>query len=391
MRIEDLRTDSGIRPLKYPLRDTPHATIETNRTCNMQCRLCYTLDRRSMKTRAEIEGEIELALEKRNLQTITLLGGEPTLHPQLPEVVAFVKSRKLKCQILTNGLIFLQDDQDRLLDRLLASGVDRILLHVDSGQSHIYGNLEDVRRRLFQKLERKKVHFGLSLTIYEDERGSMSGLIKKYTPYKYFDGILSVLARDPGAPDRQIVSLTGEYRSLERGLRVGPSAYIPSSSQDGRIFWLIYLYFINALNGKTLALSPVTHRVVTTFYRILRGRHLFSIILKPSRQRLALLCLSTLEFFLHPGKIGDIAGFVWSSCLRDAIRFQFIAIQTPPGFDPEENGYLICYHCPDATIRNGMLTPVCIADFINPLDGHSPDGELSRDLYRLAYTHLGEI
>ena len=87
MKVEELRSGSGIRPLKYPLRETPHATIETNRTCNIRCRLCYTLERSSMKTLAEIKGEIELALKKRNLDTITLLGGEPTLHPHLPDVV----------------------------------------------------------------------------------------------------------------------------------------------------------------------------------------------------------------------------------------------------------------------------------------------------------------
>lgn len=32
-----------VRPLKYPPRDVPHATIETNRTCNLNCRSCYTL------------------------------------------------------------------------------------------------------------------------------------------------------------------------------------------------------------------------------------------------------------------------------------------------------------------------------------------------------------
>ena len=33
-----------------------------------------------------------------------------------------------------------------------------------------------------------------------------------------------------------------------------------------------------------------------------------------------------------------------------------------------EKGILqFCYHCPDATIRNGKLIPVCVADFISPL------------------------
>jgi hypothetical protein len=391
MRVEELRTGSGIRPLEYPLRDTPHATIETNRTCNIQCRLCYTLERSHVKTLTAIEREIELALEKRNLQTITLLGGEPTLHPGLPEVVASIKRRNLICQILTNGVVFLNDDHDKLLDRLVASGVDRILLHVDSGQSHVHKNLEEVRHRLFQKLERKKVHFSLSLTIYEDERGSMPGLIKKYAGYRYFDGILAVLVKDPNTPLAQTVSLAGEYGSLERDLGVSPSAYIPFNARDGQISWLVYHYFIDALTGEALAMSPAAHRVIRKFYRFLRGRQLFSIILKPSGQRSALFFLGLLEVAIDPGRIKKIARMIWSSRLGKTVRFQFIAIQTPPSFDPEKNRYLICYHCPDATIRNGMLTPVCIADFINPLDGRPLEGELSRELYQLAYSHLGEI
>jgi hypothetical protein len=391
MKVEELRAGSGIRALKYSLRETPHATIETNRTCNIRCRLCYTLDRSSVKTLAGIQGEIELALKKRNLQTITLLGGEPTLHPQLPEVVAFIKSQKVKCQILTNGVVFLEDDQDKLLDRLRTSGVDRILLHVDSGQGHVHKDLEAVRNRLFRKLEKKRVHFGLSLTIYEEERGSIPGLMKNYAGYKYFDGILAVLAGDPAAPQPQIVSLREEYSSLARQLSVSPSAYIPSSSLDGRIFWLIYYYFIDALSGRTLALSPAVLRLIKGFYRLLRGRQLFSFILEPSRQLPALFCLIGLELFFHPGRVRDIAAFIGSPRLRKAVRFQFIAIQAPPGFDAEKNCYLICYHCPDATIRNGKLTPVCIADLISPLDGRPPDRESSRDLYQLAYSHLGEI
>jgi hypothetical protein len=391
MRVEEIRAGLGIRPLKYSLRETPHATIETNRTCNIRCRLCYTLDRSAVKTLAEVEKEVELALKKRNLQTVTLLGGEPTLHPQLAEIVAFIKSRNVKCQILTNGVAFLEDDQDRLLDRLLASGVDRILLHVDSGQGHVHKDLENVRRRLFQKVERKKVHFGLSLTIYEDERGSIPELVKKYAGYKYFDGILAILASDPAAPQPQIVSLREEYSSLARQLSVSPSAYIPSSSQDGRVFWLIYYYFICALTGKTLSLSPAVLRLLKGLYRFLKGRQLFSFILEPSRQLPALLCLVGLELFFHPGRFRDIAAFLGSPRLRKAVRFQFIAIQTPPGFDSEKNCYLICYHCPDATVRNGKLTPVCIADFISPLDGRPPDREMSRELYQLAYSHLGEI
>ena len=219
----------------------------------------------------------------------------------------------------------------------------------------------------------------------------MPRLIKRYSSHRYFDGILAVLVKDPGTPMAQPIGLAEEHASLERDLGVSPSAYIPSSARDGQISWLVYQYFINALTGQALALSPTAHRVIRKIYRTVRGRHLFSIIIKPSRQRRALFFLGLLEAVIDPGRIGQIARMIRSSRLGKTVRFQFIAIQTPPSYDPEKNRYLICYHCPDATIRNGMLTPVCIADFINPLDGRPLEGELSTELYQLAYSHLGEI
>jgi len=56
-------------------------------------------------------------MQKRNLQTITFIGGEPTLHPDLPRIIKYIKEKKLLCQLLTNGLLFLQDAEDKLLSR----------------------------------------------------------------------------------------------------------------------------------------------------------------------------------------------------------------------------------------------------------------------------------
>jgi uncharacterized membrane protein len=49
------------------------------------------------------------------------------------------------------------------------------------------------------------------------------------------------------------------------------------------------------------------------------------------------------------------------------IRFHYIAIQVPPEFDETGQTMNMCFHCPDATMRNGLLMPVCLADFISPL------------------------
>jgi len=36
--------------------------------------------------------------------------------------------------MLTNGVIFLEDEEDALLNSLVEAGLDKILLHVDEGQ-----------------------------------------------------------------------------------------------------------------------------------------------------------------------------------------------------------------------------------------------------------------
>ncbi|MCX6561281.1 MAG: radical SAM protein [Candidatus Aminicenantes bacterium] len=200
MRVEAFRGGRGRRPrmLKYPLSDTPHFTIETNKTCNLRCRSCYSLDREGVKSRAEIAAEVDLGLSKRNAGIVTLLGGEPTLHPELPGIIADIKAKGLRCQLLTNGVKLMTAEGDELLDALAAAGLDRVFVHIDEGQAHIHGDIEAARRAVFDKLEARRMRFGLSLTVYEDTSGRIPDVLRAYAGYRYFDSVLAVLARDAG-------------------------------------------------------------------------------------------------------------------------------------------------------------------------------------------------
>jgi organic radical activating enzyme len=389
MRAEQIAREIGIRPLKFTLRDTPHATIEPNRTCNIQCRSCYNLDRSHVKSLADIQHEIDRALEKRNLGVVTLLGGEPTLHPRIEDIITYIKSKKLYCQLLTNGIILLQDKGDKFLDRLISSGLDKILIHIDIGQSHVHQDIETARRILFSKLEKKKVSFSLSLTVYNEEGGRIPELAKKYSSYRYFDGILAVLARDPLPPRIQDVELEEEYCSIGRSLHIEPVAYIPSNLNDGDVHWLIYFYFINTKTGKTFSPSPVLYRIFRKAYRRIKNREPFTLTIRPVCASWLCLAAGLGEILCHPRKFPAFASLLRGSDLLKAIRFHYTAIQKPPEFNRERNRYQLCYHCPDATIRNGKLTPVCIADQINPLDGDRQS--VDEEKYRAAYAHLQEL
>ena len=92
------------------------------------------------------------------------------------------------------------------------------------------------------------------------------------------------------------------------------------------------------------------------------------------------------ELAVHPGKIARLWRLLRRAELGRALRLHYIIVQQAPSLDGGgEVG--ICYHCPDATIRNGELTPVCIADRINPLVEGAPVDEALR---RTVFAHLRE-
>ena len=168
MRISDIKSKINLKPQNLSVQETPHLTIEPNMTCNIKCRGCYNLYKDHVKSLDEVKAEIDIALEKRNLETITLLGGEPTLHPDLIAIISYIKSKNLICALITNGIVLLSDKEDCLLDAMIGAGLDRIVLHVDLGQAHIHEDIEATRLVLFEKMERKKIFFSLSTTIYPD-------------------------------------------------------------------------------------------------------------------------------------------------------------------------------------------------------------------------------
>jgi len=397
MKASDIRHKVDLRPQKLSVRETPHLTIETNQSCNIRCRGCYNLYKKYVKPIARIKGEIDLALEKRNLETITLLGGEPTLHPDLPEVIRYVKSKNMNCVVLTNGVVFLDDKGDRLLDDMIASGLDRIVLHVDAGQAHIHDDIDRVRTHILDKFEKRKLAFALSTTVYMDSRGEIPELMRRYSRYRYFDGVLSILEMDtplnfiPAANPKPVPTLWDEYDSISRELGIEPASYIPSSLDDDTICWLMFFYYINVRTGHTFWGSPEYSRIFRQVYRLFTGRHVFGITSSPAWLPLMFFLSSLVELILHPGKTGAWLRVVRNSrALRD-LRFQYILLQDGPRFVPHKNSVQLCYHCPDATIRNGKLTPLCAADLINPMEISDNKKPVSWDLYFTVYHHLEEI
>lgn len=393
MKVQQLPNAAHLRPQKPAAADVPHVTIEPNTTCNIRCKFCYAIEHPMVKPLAQVIAEIDLAGRKRRLDAISLVGGEPTLHPEIVAIVQEIKARGLVCNLLTNGVRFLYHGDTALLDALKEAGLDRVMLHVDSGQAHVHGDVRLARQRLFALMESRELTFGLSKTLYRGEEHELAGILKEATRWRWFDGALVTLAmdvrhlldRDPAA--RRMEPDLGQIaQNLQDTLGLAPSAYLPSSLDDDEVSWLMYFYWINAETGETFALSPELNRAMRWLYRARAGREFFAEKLLPDQVAAALGVASVAELLLHPGRAAELTRLLSHSA--DALRFQYLMIQASPRWNAEKGGFQICWQCPDATIRNGKLTPVCLGGLVNPLGGGEPEAPLA--IREAVFGHLGE-
>jgi MoaA/NifB/PqqE/SkfB family radical SAM enzyme len=104
------------------------AQIVPMRRCNLSCTYCNEYDRVSEPVAL---ATVELWLDRLaelGTEIVTCSGGEPMLHPQLDDVIAGIRRRKMIAGLITNGY-FLQVERIRRLNR---AGLDYLQISIDN-------------------------------------------------------------------------------------------------------------------------------------------------------------------------------------------------------------------------------------------------------------------
>lgn len=142
------------------------AFIEPNLYCNLQCPACPTGLRLGLRPTVSIDEELFKS-------TIDQIGdyifqlymynwGEPLLHKRTPEMIAYAKKKEINILLSTNLSIKLTDEY---IDRLVSSGLDRMLVSIDGVTQESYskyrknGNLDLVRENVM-RIQRAKQRLG---------------------------------------------------------------------------------------------------------------------------------------------------------------------------------------------------------------------------------------
>ncbi|MCC6811490.1 MAG: radical SAM protein [Deltaproteobacteria bacterium] len=127
----DLRSTDYYR-LPWTINDNILGWLEPTKRCNLYCEGCYSRnDKKSDKSLEQVRSDLQVFTRLRNMDGISIAGGDPLVHPQIVDIVRMVTGEfGMKCILNTNGLAL----TEALARDLAAAGLHGFTFHIDSSQ-----------------------------------------------------------------------------------------------------------------------------------------------------------------------------------------------------------------------------------------------------------------
>lgn len=357
----------------------PNVMIEITDACNLDCRVCYKKKGTSFKSISSIKHDLETAIKLRKLHTVTISGGEPTLHPELYQIVKMIKLYGFHVFLLTNGVLI----DEVCIQKLKEAGLDSILFHVDLGQDRpdlpTTPNFNKIKLRLdklTQLASSRGLDISISLTLYDNDR-QLSDYSKFFFESERITFLFisrgidpkSLFSRfsEPGEENKAaIVDNTGargikniiEFYHNNYGIE--PFSYIPGLNGKDTVWMSYFVPIIYSKHGNKLfkIKSNFVDSWLMEIPRIISGRYIHK-----TKQNVMITLLRT--FFNSAATFRPFYFFRFLFSLKSAgarLKHKMIVYDNGPIID--DKGQLVyCEYCPTAIVRNDKLLTCCTADY----------------------------
>ncbi|MBU4216559.1 radical SAM protein [Candidatus Parcubacteria bacterium] len=167
------------------------AYLQIIRQCNQQCIICSNPDNGLVLSLPEIRTKID-DFKKRGFEGIILTGGEPTLHPELKEIMTYSSQSGLFVNMISNG----QKIADyEYLEMLKKAGLRQLHLSIYSHKKEVQGkisknkeSLPNIKKALVNLQRLGNVKVNMNVVIGKWNADNLSELIKMLvTNYPFVD------------------------------------------------------------------------------------------------------------------------------------------------------------------------------------------------------------
>jgi hypothetical protein len=225
--------------------------IDVTENCNLHCPTCFAESGPGINRHARLPHilrSLDAAIEREGgrVDALMLSGGEPTVHPQIAEIIAAATERKVTRVVLnTNGIRIARDDKflaelARLRDRV------EVYLQFDGFEleTHLYHRGEDLREMKAEAIKRltgERIFTTLAMAVAKGVNDHEVGAVVDYAfATDYVAGVaiqpMFTTGRAHEIDPMDRATTTGTIRRLgeQTGGRVGPADFIalPCSHPD---------------------------------------------------------------------------------------------------------------------------------------------------------------
>ncbi|MDH5682567.1 MAG: radical SAM protein, partial [Spirochaetota bacterium] len=136
------------------------ATIEVSNDCNAHCPTCLADNQMSFELSTnDVEPMLERLFQSQDkLDTLVISGGEPTIHPELFNIIAGARRKEIgRIVINSNGIRIAEDD--KFLDELAACGDVYVSLHFDGRKSKMLRGTDfEMQKKALQRLSQWEIN-----------------------------------------------------------------------------------------------------------------------------------------------------------------------------------------------------------------------------------------
>ena len=171
--------------VKHPVRSAMNlifrrapveAQLIITRRCNLSCGYCTEYDKVSeMIPLATLKERIDV-LHRLRVINISLLGGEPLMHPAIGDIVAY-GDRKAQVSLTTNGFLLTKE----IIGRLNAAGLSNLEISIDAVSPDptrfIQKNLKTLRPKLELLKRFAKFDVNINLVLCEQTKDGFKGML----------------------------------------------------------------------------------------------------------------------------------------------------------------------------------------------------------------------
>jgi len=121
------------------------AHIIPMRRCNLACGYCNEYDHTSTPVPLDVMKRRIDKLAELGTSIVTISGGEPMMHPELDQIIRYIRSRGIIAGLISNGYYFTPER----IKRLNEAGLDSLQISIDNV------NPDEVSRKSLRVLDKK--------------------------------------------------------------------------------------------------------------------------------------------------------------------------------------------------------------------------------------------